>query len=257
MPTLQELTLAHSQRLSEVHRTRDERLAKAHTERDGRLQELPGAVKHLQKYREELAEARTRQLTGDSRAGAMRVTSLTDASVHRSDVLDDAHRSRIEADLGALDARRRDEQDADAKYSEAIERARMQPDAQRSRAIQDADRERRKGREDARRGHDEALTSAQQQYRGSVEDAITKERRQGRDTDRAYYDALRLGDAAVRAATAAAEQNLLASLIGLEGAAEILRTWRLQVATINIEAARAEQEEFSRFRHELAETTSR
>jgi hypothetical protein len=257
MPTLQELTLAHSRRLSEVYRGRDERLVEAHAERDSGLQKLPGAAKHLQKYRDELAEARARQLAGDARAGAMRTADLDDASVHRSDVLEDAHRSRSSADVGALEARRREEQDADARYREALDRARALPDAQRSRALQDADRDRRSNREDARREHDDALTAAQQQYRGSVEDAITKERRQGRDTDRAYYDALRLSDAAVRAATAAAEQSLLASLIGLEGAAEILRTWRMQVATINIEAARAEQEEFSRFRHELAETTSR
>ena len=257
MPTLQELTLGHSQRLSEVYRTRDERLSEALADRDGRLQELPGAAKHLQKYRDQIADARGKQIASDARAGAMRASALDDASVNRSDLLQDAQRSRSSADLTSLDNRQRDEQAAETKYTDAIDRARGLSDQQRSRALQDADRARRTDKEDAKRGHDTALTAAQRQFRDSVDDAIVKERRLGRDTDRAYYDALRLADAAVRGALAAAEHELMTSLIVLDGAAEILRAWRLQVAGITIEAARAEQEEFSRFRQELAGTTFR
>ena len=257
MPTLQELTLAHSQRLSALYRVRDEKLAEAYAERDAQLHQLAGAAKYLQKFREELADARGKQVASDARAGVMRSSALTDASVHRSDLLEDAHRSRHSSDSNALETRHRGEQAAEARYSDAIEKARALPDAQRPRAMQDADRERRSDRDDARREHQQALSTAQQRYRGSVDDAILAERRSGRDTDRAYYDALRLADAAVRAAITNAEQNLVASLMVLEGAPEILRAWRLKAAAINIEASRAEQEEFSRFRHELAETTFR
>ena len=41
MPTLQEITLAHSQRLSEIYRTRDIRLAEAQSLRDVQLRALP------------------------------------------------------------------------------------------------------------------------------------------------------------------------------------------------------------------------
>lgn len=257
MPTLQELTLAHSQRLSEVYRTRDERLAKAEAERDAKLQELSGAAKHLEKYRDALADARAKQLTSDARSGVLRASALDDASVHRSDLLEDAHRSRRAADETALRSRQRGDEAADEKYRDDVDKARTLPDSQRSRAVHDADRERRAGKEDARRAHDEALSTAQQNYRGSVDDAVILERRSGRDTDRAYYEALRLADAGVRAAVTAAEHQLLTALIGVEGATQILRGWRLEVASINIEASRAEQEEFSRFRHELAGSTFR
>jgi hypothetical protein len=257
MPTLQDLTLAHSRRLSEVYRVRDEKLADAHADRDARLHGLPGAAKHLQKYRDELADARGKQLSSDARAGAMRASSLGDAGVHRSDLLEDAHATRQATDLGALESRHHADEEHDRKHREALENARSLPDSQRSRALQEADRDRRVGMEAAKREHDHALTGGQKQFRASVEEAIKGELRSGRDTDRAYYDALRLAEAAVRAAIASAEQNLQAALMGLEGAPEILREWRLQVAAINIEAARAEQEEFSRFRRELDATTSR
>ena len=257
MPTLQELTLEHSRRLSEVYRTRDVKLAEAFAARDARLQQLPGAAKLLQKYREDLTEARNRQVAADARAGALRAAALGEANDQRSDGLHDADRARQDMDLKALVDRRRDEEAAEEKFREAMQKARELPDAQRPRAVQDADRNRRSAEDAARRSHHEALTASQRQFRDSIEDAITAERRHGRDGDRAYYDALRLGDAAMRAAAEAAEHNLLTSLTGLEGATEILRQWRLQSAAVTIEASKAEQEEFSRFRHELSMLTSR
>ena len=257
MPTLQELTLEHSRRLSEIYRTRDVQLAEAFSARDARLQQLPGAAKLLQKYREALAEARHRQVAAAARAGAVRAAAFAEAGDHRSDVLHDADRARQDMDLKALADRRRDEEAVEETFREAMQKARELPDAARSRAVQDADRDRRSAENAARRGHDEALTASQRRFRDSIEDAMTTERRHGRDGDRAYYDALRLGDAAMRAAAEAAEDNLLTSLMGLEGAAEILRQWRLQSAAITIAASKAEQEEFSRFRHELSTLTFR
>ena len=59
MPTLQEITLAHSQRLSELYRNRDIRLAEAQSLRDLQLRSLPAAARTYQKYDDEVAVART------------------------------------------------------------------------------------------------------------------------------------------------------------------------------------------------------
>ena len=59
---------------------------------------------------------------------------------------------------------------------------------------------RRSGLDEARRAHDEALAAAQKAYRDAVDAALLDERRDGRDAERAYFDALRLGDTAMRAA---------------------------------------------------------
>lgn len=159
--------------------------------------------------------------------------------------------TRRSTDVEAVKMKRRLQDTAEAKYLAALSSAREAPDAKRSQLIQDADLARRLELEQAKRTHDETLSRSQQQYRAAVDAAVLTERRDGRDSERGYFDALRLGDAAARAAREAAEQNLLAALSGLPEAREILRAWRSQVAVIGVAAAKAEQEEFSRFRLEL------
>jgi hypothetical protein len=90
-----------------------------------------------------------------------------------------------------------------------------------------------------------------------VDDAVIAERRDGRDGERGYMDAVRLGETAASAARISADHNLQAALASLDGARDILRAWRQQLAAINAETAKAEQEEFSRFRRELELVTSR
>lgn len=251
MPTLKDLTLAHSQRLSEIYRTRDVRLAEAQATRDTELRALPQAAKAFQKYDDEVAGAREKQLATEAKAEAARTSALLVAIDRRSDRLEDAHMTRRAADVEAVKAKRRLEDAAEARYLAALTAAREAPEAKRGRLIQDADLARRLDVEQAKRNHDETLSQSQQLYRAAVDEAVLAERRDGRDSERGYFDALRLGEAAARAARTSAEQNLIAALSRLPEAREILRTWRSQVAMIGMATAKAEKEEFSRFRVEL------
>ena len=251
MPTLQELTLAHSQRVSEVYRTRDVRLTEAQTSRDLQLRALAQAARAYQKYDDELAAARERQLATEAKAEAARTAMLMSAVDFRADALEDAQTDRRVADVEAVRQKRRMEDAAEAKYSTTLSSSRDVPDAQRAKALQDADRARRHELDVAKRTHDEALTAAQQRYRTAVDEAVIGERRNGRDGERAYLEALRFGDAAARAAKTAADQTLLVALSSIEEARAILRGWRAQLSVIANETAEAEREEFSRFRGEL------
>ena len=251
MATLKDVTLAHSQRLSDIYRTRDVRLAEAQASRDLLLRALPEAAKAFQKYDDELAAAREKRLAVEAKAEAARTSALLVAVDRRSDRLEDAHMTRRSTDVEAVRSKRRLEDAAEAKYLAALSAAREAPHTGRGQLIQDADLARRLALEQAKRAHDETLSKSQQQYRAAVDQAVLTERRDGRDSERGYFDALRLSDAAVRAARASAEQNLMAALSGLPSAREILRTWRSQAAMIALAAAKAEKEEFSRFRVEL------
>ena len=55
----------------------------------------------------------------------------------------------------------------------------------------------------------------------------------------------------MKAAHAAAENALHAALANVDEARDVLRAWREQVSAIKAETAKAENEEFSRFRREL------
>ncbi|HEX7282001.1 MAG TPA: hypothetical protein VF239_08100 [Vicinamibacterales bacterium] len=251
MPSLQELTLAHSKRLSEVYRTRDIQLADAQATRDQQLRAVPAAAKLYQKYDDQLADTREKQLAIDGRAEAARSAALMTAVDRRSEALEDAQIARRAADVDAVTTKRRMESAAESKYLAAVTRVRELPESQRGTARQDAERARRQELDEAKRAHDQALTASQQAYRNAVDDAVLREHREGRDGERAYLEALRFGEAAARAARTAADQNLLAALSALPDAKAIVRGWRERVAAIGKETAEAEKEEFSRFRREL------
>ena len=251
MPTLQELTLAHSRRLSEIYRTRDVRLAETQASRDLQLRALQAAARAYQKYDDELAAAREKQLATEAKAEAARTSTLVTAVDQRADALDAAQVARRAEDVETVTQKRRMEDAAEAKYLAALSSSREIPDALRSKALQDADRTRRLELDFAKRTHDEALASAQQQYRTAIDEAVTGERRSGRDGERAYLEALRFGDAAARAARTAADQTLLAALSGIDEARAILRSWGAQRSVIANETAEAETAEFARFRSEL------
>jgi hypothetical protein len=252
MPTLQELTLEHSRRLSEVYRTRDVRLAEAQASRDLRLRALPAAVKAFQRYDDELASAREKHLATQGKAEAARSSALLAAADHRAGRFQDAQLARRATDVEGVQGKRRIEDAAEVTYRLALDHARA-ANGNRSRVLQEADRARRLALDEAKRTHDETLSTSQRTYRAAVEDAVKAERRDNRDSERAYYDALRLGDAALNSARASADQTLLASLSVLAEARDILRAWYQQVAAIKTETAKAEQDEFSRFRREMDE----
>jgi hypothetical protein len=251
MPTLQDITLAHSQRLSEIYRTRDVRLAQAQSLRDLQLRAIPAAAKLYGKYDDELSVAREKQIATEAKAEAARSAALIIAVDRRTDGFEDAQMARRSSDTDAVASKRRAEDAAHRKYEAALAALRDLPPAGRAKAAQDAERARRVELEAARTTHDAALTASQQAYRESVDGALVKERRDSRDAERAYLEALRLGDTAMRGATEFADQNLAAALAKLPDAAAVLRSWRAELATIAKETMDAEKEAFSRFRREL------
>lgn len=251
MPTLQELTLAHSRRLSEVYRTRDIRLAEAQASRDLQLRALAAAVKAYQKYDDDMSAAREKQLATEAKAEAARTAALLTALDQRADELQDAQLARRSVDVDVVRNKRRMEDAAEAKYLAVLAGSHELPHAQRAKVLQDADRLRRQELDTARRTHDDALATSQQGYRASVDVAVLRERRDGRDAERAYLEAVRFGEAAARAAKTAADQTLLAALQILPDARAIVRAWQEQMSVIGKDTAEAETQEFARFRREL------
>lgn len=251
MPTLQDITLAHSRRLSAIARTRDVRIAEVQSIRDLQLRDLPAAAKLYQKYDDELSVAREKQLAIEAKAEAARSAALLIAVDRRGDRFDDAQVTRRSADTTAVQSKWRAEDLANRKYESAIADLREVAERDRPKAAHAAERARSEALEAARRGHDEALTAAQQAYRNAIDDALVSERQDSRNAERAYLEAVRLGDAAMRGAKTHADQALAAALERLPEAREILRAWRAALAAIATETKDAEKLAFSQFRREL------
>src|SRR5215217_2453954 len=137
MPTLQDITLAHSRRLSDLSRTRDVRLAEAQSMRDLDLRALPGAARIYQKYDDELSVAREKQLATEAKAEAARSAALLVAVDRRTDHLEDAQIARRSGDVDAVQSRRRAEDTADGKYAAALADLRDIAPKDRARAAAD------------------------------------------------------------------------------------------------------------------------
>ena len=148
-------------------------------------------------------------------------------------------------------SKRRAEDLANRKYEAAIADLRDVPPKDRSKAAQEAERARIEELEQARRTHDQALAASQQRYRTAVDEALVTERRESREGERAYLDAVSMGTAAARGATAHADQALADALAKIPEAVEVMRSWRAELTTIAAETKTAETEAFSRFRREL------
>ncbi len=251
MPTLQEITLAHSQRLSEIYRTRDIRLAQAQALRDSQLRAIPAAASAFSKYDDELSVARDKQIATESKAESGRSAAIMIAVDRRGDRLEDAQLARRSADVEAVAGKRRSEDAANRKYEAAIADLRDVAPKDRAQAAHDAERGRREDLDLARRTHDEALLTAQQRYRNAVDEALVAERRDSRDTERAYLDAISLGEKAARGAKSTADQHLAQALANVPEAKEILSAWRDEIAAISAETKKAETEAFSLFRRGL------
>jgi len=251
MPTLQEITLAHSQRLSEIYRTRDIRVAEAQALRDLQLRELSAAAKAYQKYDDEVSVGREKQIATDAKAEAARTSALISAIDTRADRLDDAQVARRSADITAVMMKRRGEDLANTKYEAAIAELHHYPISERPKFAQEAERARREELDQARTAHDTALAASQREYRASIDEALIAERRESRDGERAYLEAIRLGESAARGAKTFADQNLAEALKTIPEARDVLRSWREQLATIAAETRKAEADAFSRFRREL------
>ena len=251
MPTLQDVTLAHSQRLSEIYRTRDIRSAEVQSLRDVQLRDVAAAARLYAKYDDELSVAREKQLATEAKAEAARTAALLTAVDRRSERFEDAQMARRSADTNAVQARHRAEDLANRRYEAAVADLSDVAAKDRDQVAQQAERDRREALDAARRAHDEGLSSAQQQYRKGIDDALASERQDSREAERAYLDAIRLGEAAARGAKSFADQALAQDLETLPEAREILRSWRAALTTIASETKEAEKAAFSRFRREL------
>jgi hypothetical protein len=252
MATLQDVTLTHSHRLSEIYRTRDIRIAQAQSLRDLQLRALPAAARAFETYDDELSVAREKQLATDGKAEAARSAALLVAVDRRTDHFEDAQIARRSADVDAVQSRRRAEDTANAKYAAALAGLLEVAPKDRARAAADAERARRTELDQARSAHDDALAASQKKYRLAVDAALVDERRDSRDGERAYLEAITLGTTGARAAKSSADQNLAEALAKLPEAGELLRSWRAELTTIAAETKAAETEAFSRFRRDLA-----
>jgi hypothetical protein len=252
MPTLQDVTLAHSRRLTEIHKARELEAADAVSRRDVHLRSLASAAKAYARFDEEVASARDKRTATEQKAAAARVAVFDSAIDHRGTALDEADAARRGADSAAMDARMRAEGDAERKYRDVLSAAGPRsPLAERQRMAREAERARRAELEAAQQAYTDALIGAQSGYRSGVDKAVLDERRVARDADRAYAEAVRLADVALRTAVTAAERTLNHSLSTLPVARDVVAACRDELAAITESARRAESGEFERFRREL------
>lgn len=253
MPTLQDVTVEHSRRLSELHKARALEGADAVLRRDVHLRSLASAAKAYAQFDNDVALAREKRAATEQKAAAARVAVLDGAIAHRGEGLDGADAARRTADVAAMEARLRAEDAAERKSRDVMSAAGpTSPLAERQRMAREAERDKRTELEAAQKAYTDALAGAQSGYRSGVDKAVLDERRVARDADRAYADAVRLADVALKAAVAAAERVLNNSLSALADAREIVAACRDELAAITESTRRAESKEFERFRRELA-----
>lgn len=253
MPTLQDITLEHSRRLSEIQKARELEGADAVLRRDVHLRSLTSAARAYAQFDDEVASARDKRSATEQKAAAARVAVLDEAIAHRGEGLDDADAARRAGDLAAMEARLRAEGAAERKYRDVLSAAGpTSPLTERQRMAREAERTKRTELEAAQKAYADALAGAQSGYRSNVDKAVLDEGRVAREADRAYADAVRLADVALRAAVAAAERVLNNSLSALADAKDIVTACRDELAAITESTRRAESEEFDRFRHALA-----
>jgi hypothetical protein len=234
MPTLQEVTAAHSRRLSEMHRRRDAALGEAALVRDSELRALASAAAAYARFDKAVAAAVDDRTETEYKAAAARDTALARAAE-------------------ALERRSRAEAAAEKKYRESIASlgATGAADA-RQKIARDAEALRQKTLDEAREAYAVAMTAAQASYRAAIDDALVDERKAEGGAEQAFAAARRVALASDAAALANAERNLFNALQTIPDARAALDRYRSAVARIRDEAARDEQQLFARFRHELS-----
>ena len=244
MATLSEITKAHSQRINALTRTREDGLRHANVERDDRMRAIPAAAALYQKFDEQIADTRARQVATDARAEEARSSALQKMSDERASGLDLAHRRRRDADVAASEQRRKAEEAAEKKFMDSVAANPNKPSL-------DARKLRTAELEKAKLDFDEALRASQERFRTESDAAILDERRDARDADRAFQDAVRIGEAASRAARTSAEQALSKALSLLPEASAVFEQWRKATARVVADYKRGEDEEMARFHDEM------
>ena len=256
MATLQDVTLAHSRRLSEIHRTRDAELGAATLQRDLSLRGLPSAAAIFRRFDDAVADARAGRAATEQRAAAARDAVLRRAIAERTGGLDAAEGARRAADLAALAAKQQADAAAEERHRRALSALTpaMPLDARLGR-VRDADEARAAELEKAERAFRAAISASQDAHQASVDLAIARERDLSGDADRSLVDALRLADVALSTSIAAAQRDLDQGLAALGEAREALQAHQQRAASISATAREREEREFAQFRHELAQAT--
>ena len=253
MPTLQEVTAAHSQRLSALHQRRDHGLREALVTRDSELRALAAAAPAYARFDKAAISALEDRTAIEYKAAAARETALARAVDERAGTLAHAHMTRKAADLAALDTRMQAEAAAETKYRDAIAAlAATLPLETRQRTTRDAERLRRHEMDAARTEYASAITASQGAYRESIDGALIEERKGERQAAHAYQAARRVAAASEAAAVATADRQLLLSLAAIPAAEEALQRYRDTVSRLRTEADQEERALFERFRHELS-----
>jgi hypothetical protein len=252
MPTLQDVALAHSTRLSAIHRARDVDVAAALARREARLRALPQAAKAFGRLDQELLAAIEKRAEALAKAAAALEAAQDAAGVRRRHRLEDGERAWRAADGEGLDARRRGEDAAERKYRAAMAAlTAITPLSIRRETADDAARVRAGERLQALRAHEDGVARAQARFRDAVDAAVIDERRDGEHAERAHADAARLADGLLAAARESAGRAHAAALADLDEAAAIVDATAGELEAIGAAARAQERAEFERFRREL------
>lgn len=256
MPTLQDVTAAHSRRISELQRRRDAALRDALVARDTELRALPAAAALYQRADKAAAAALEDRLETERKAADARDTALARLVDARSGRLSAAQSQRRAADGEAFEEKLRADAAAEEKFRDAIAAlGATTPLAVRQKASQQADEARRHDLEKARDEYAAALTTGQNTYRQAIDESLLDEWAAARRAEQAYAAALRVADSSYRAALASAERDLARGLRDLPDGREALQRYQQAASRIKADAAAEEEALFRLFREELRNAT--
>lgn len=250
--TLQEVTEAHSQRISSLHKRRDGELREAAVLRDAQLRALPAAGRLYQGLDEDIAKAIDARTTAEQRAAANLASALDRAVDERSQALLRTQQERKETSLRLLEQKQANEAAAEAAYRDALSGLdSTTPLAVRQKTVQDADERRRDALEKAADVYATAVAKAQADYRADVNDRLAEERGSERKAEQTHQAAMRVAHASYTSALSAAERELLAGLSRIPEAAEVIGAYDARAGQIRSDATVEEGRLFERFREEL------
>lgn len=250
--TLQEVTEAHSQRISSLHKRRDADLRDSAVLRDAELRALPAANRLFERLDEAVSRAIDDRIEAEQRASAVLATALERTVDERSQALARTQSERKATSLRLLEEKRAGEAAAESAYRETLSGLdSTSPLAVRQKTAQDADRRRREALEKAAEAYASSIARAQADYRAAVDDALAEERLAEQRAEQTYEAAIRLAAASHNSASAASERELLTGLRRIPEAARVLESFDTRAAQIRSEAADQESRLFERFRDEL------
>ena len=146
--------------------------------------------------------------------------------------------------MAASEQRRKTEEAAEKKFMDSITANPNKPSAE-------ARKQRAADMDKAKADFDEALRASQERFRNESDAAIIEERKDARDADRAFQDAIRIGESAARVARTTAEQALSKGLSLVPEAADVFEQWRKATARVVADYKRGEDEEMARFHDEM------